>query len=531
MAELGTDHAARLLQRRSRARSTTSTSPPSSCTGSARSPPRRESRWPTRRWPGDATSTASARPGRPSGAPTTRPSRWPSTPSTCSRAATTAPLSPTCPGDRIGFLQVADAPLLDMNLLEWSRHHRCFPGQGTLDVTGVVAATLRGRATAVRCRSRCSATWCARRIRTSPRATRCARWCSSRTTSRASYPIWSRTSSRRPPPRAARTDAAFLEIASPPGDDHVDRAPRRPGLRRGRAAPHQAGHLVAQRRRPRRGQPRSRSATAARHRASGSPHVRSRPSPRGRPHCSGPRSTPPEGPARRCFPGSPRRRDCTSSSATRPGTPTTGRATSSRRASRRRAATSGSTTSSSRSPRCSSTRRWPSSGPCSASSPGRPRSSWSPMGVCAASRCARPRATCASSSTSPRPRPGPHPARRHPGRAAVRRRRVGRRRAARSRGVRLMPVPDNYYVDLDARFGLPAERPGAAARAPAALRPPGRGRAPACVHRGPRHRLPRRAARATARLRRLRQRQHLRPARLPARRHPSATSLIRCHPG
>jgi 4-hydroxyphenylpyruvate dioxygenase len=46
------------------------------------------------------------------------------------------------PGSRIGFLQVADAPLLDMNLLEWSRHFRCFPGQGTLDVTGVVAATL-----------------------------------------------------------------------------------------------------------------------------------------------------------------------------------------------------------------------------------------------------------------------------------------------------------------------------------------------------------------------------------------------------
>jgi 4-hydroxyphenylpyruvate dioxygenase len=46
------------------------------------------------------------------------------------------------PGERIGFLQVADAPLLDMNLLEWSRHFRCFPGQGTLDVTGVVAAAL-----------------------------------------------------------------------------------------------------------------------------------------------------------------------------------------------------------------------------------------------------------------------------------------------------------------------------------------------------------------------------------------------------
>lgn len=46
------------------------------------------------------------------------------------------------PGDRIGFLQVADAPLLEMNVLEWSRHFRCFPGEGTLDVTGVVAATL-----------------------------------------------------------------------------------------------------------------------------------------------------------------------------------------------------------------------------------------------------------------------------------------------------------------------------------------------------------------------------------------------------
>ena len=46
-------------------------------------------------------------------------------------------------GERIGFLQVADAPLLDMNVLEWSRHFRCFPGQGTLDVAGVVLAVLK----------------------------------------------------------------------------------------------------------------------------------------------------------------------------------------------------------------------------------------------------------------------------------------------------------------------------------------------------------------------------------------------------
>lgn len=47
------------------------------------------------------------------------------------------------PGDRIGILQVADAPLLDMDVLEWSRHHRCFPGQGTMDVSGVVDAVVR----------------------------------------------------------------------------------------------------------------------------------------------------------------------------------------------------------------------------------------------------------------------------------------------------------------------------------------------------------------------------------------------------
>jgi 4-hydroxyphenylpyruvate dioxygenase len=46
------------------------------------------------------------------------------------------------PGKRIGFLQVADAPLLDMNILEWSRHFRCFPGQGALDVADVVVAAL-----------------------------------------------------------------------------------------------------------------------------------------------------------------------------------------------------------------------------------------------------------------------------------------------------------------------------------------------------------------------------------------------------
>ena len=39
------------------------------------------------------------------------------------------------PGERIFFLQLADAPRLAMDVLQWSRHYRCFPGQGQLDLT------------------------------------------------------------------------------------------------------------------------------------------------------------------------------------------------------------------------------------------------------------------------------------------------------------------------------------------------------------------------------------------------------------
>jgi len=38
------------------------------------------------------------------------------------------------PGDRIFFVQLADAPLIDMDLLYWSRHFRNMPGEGNLDV-------------------------------------------------------------------------------------------------------------------------------------------------------------------------------------------------------------------------------------------------------------------------------------------------------------------------------------------------------------------------------------------------------------
>ncbi|MEV6543674.1 TIM barrel protein [Streptomyces sp. NPDC051665] len=46
------------------------------------------------------------------------------------------------PGEKIFFLQLADAPLLAMDVLQWSRHYRCFPGQGGFDVTGLVRHVL-----------------------------------------------------------------------------------------------------------------------------------------------------------------------------------------------------------------------------------------------------------------------------------------------------------------------------------------------------------------------------------------------------
>lgn len=44
------------------------------------------------------------------------------------------------PGDKIFFVQLADAPAIDMDLLYWSRHFRNMPGEGDLDVTGFMQA-------------------------------------------------------------------------------------------------------------------------------------------------------------------------------------------------------------------------------------------------------------------------------------------------------------------------------------------------------------------------------------------------------
>ena len=47
------------------------------------------------------------------------------------------------PGAKIFFLQLADAPLLTMDVLSWSRHHRLFPGEGSFDLGTFVGHVLR----------------------------------------------------------------------------------------------------------------------------------------------------------------------------------------------------------------------------------------------------------------------------------------------------------------------------------------------------------------------------------------------------
>ncbi len=46
------------------------------------------------------------------------------------------------PGDRIFFVQIADAPAIEMDVLQLSRQYRMLPGEGDLDVNSVVSAVL-----------------------------------------------------------------------------------------------------------------------------------------------------------------------------------------------------------------------------------------------------------------------------------------------------------------------------------------------------------------------------------------------------
>ena len=132
------------------------------------------------------------------------------------------------PGEKIFFLQLADAPLMAMDVLQWSRHYRCFPGQGGFDVAGLVAARVRAGYGA-RSRWKCSTTCSGRPRRGRPPSTPCVRCSCSRRP---------RASARRPRP-VVPTGIAFAELVTP------DAEPRRGAARRARLRPHRAGTAQA----------------------------------------------------------------------------------------------------------------------------------------------------------------------------------------------------------------------------------------------------------------------------------------------
>ncbi|HET7477514.1 MAG TPA: TIM barrel protein [Dermatophilaceae bacterium] len=46
------------------------------------------------------------------------------------------------PGEKLFFLQLADAPSMNMDVLQWSRHYRLFPGQGSFDLSAFLGHVL-----------------------------------------------------------------------------------------------------------------------------------------------------------------------------------------------------------------------------------------------------------------------------------------------------------------------------------------------------------------------------------------------------
>ncbi len=57
------------------------------------------------------------------------------------RGSDTTAIADIDPG-RLFFLQLSDAPTLDLGVLAWSRHHRLYPGQGAFDLVDLVATVL-----------------------------------------------------------------------------------------------------------------------------------------------------------------------------------------------------------------------------------------------------------------------------------------------------------------------------------------------------------------------------------------------------
>ena len=117
-----------------------STAPPPTCASWASAPPSAACGSPSRRWPGAATSTTTATAWE-----AVRRADHPAVGLVLDSfhilaRGTDLSAIRSIPGDRIFLVQLADAPLLQMDYLSWSRHFRNFPGQGDLPVLDFMKA-------------------------------------------------------------------------------------------------------------------------------------------------------------------------------------------------------------------------------------------------------------------------------------------------------------------------------------------------------------------------------------------------------
>ena len=436
--------------------------------------------------------------------------RWPSTPSTCSPAATTAPRSPASPATgsassrsptrpllRHGRARVEPAPPL-LPRPGHARRHRGRRGRarGRLPRPGLAGGVQRRGARGRPRRDRAGRHALAGVPRGPARRAGCPTRGAAAVTRRPPAPAAPTPRSSSSPTPTARPAAALLGRARLRPRRASTAASRSTWWRNGDA------HVVAQ---PTPPGPRSRWHAPRGGRPAGRPP--SRPGPR---PCCGRRSTAPAAPARRCCPGitSPAGRARVRQRRRRARRTTGGSdfVPSGRRRRRRRRGWPASTTSGSPYRRDGSTRRSASSARVFGLVPGAGR------GVHGAAGRLRSRALRPARG---RPRlvlnvedvavAGAR-AGDHPGGVRAATTCWPRCGCCAARGVPLMAVPDNYYVDLDARFDL---RPRTVRRA---------ARAPACSTTGSgdgellhvytdvlRDRVLRRAAGAPRRVRRLRQ--------------------------
>jgi 4-hydroxyphenylpyruvate dioxygenase len=132
----------------------------------------------------------------------------------------------TIPGDRIFLVQLADAPLLQMDYLSWSRHFRNFPGQGDLPVVDfmeALAATSYGGALSLEIFNDQFRAGSARSVAVDGH--RSLRFLGDQLAARTGKrPVYAPAL----PPRAHTQGVSFIEFAA---DDHD--APRLEGLLRG----------------------------------------------------------------------------------------------------------------------------------------------------------------------------------------------------------------------------------------------------------------------------------------------------------